>query len=919
MKQKGRRILSLLLVFVFVLSLSPVSFANGSAEAGQETAPTAQETTGDGEQPQGGGASAENTQEVAPAAASSGDAGAGEQAGQPAAAADSVAVQAAAPQEPAGDMNIGTASPAAAATSEPEGTGETPKTESVTEPVSTETNGTSEIQTGGDASGKEQSGEVQKAGSDNGSSEEGNTKEIAQTEPSDEKPDPETPAKTETLEAAGDEVVGKVDQASERTDVTVSPDVEKAEVQKTVSTKSASSAGRNVSSVLLGTAAPQSVPAAAGSSTGDFTVTGSGYTYNSEEHVLLVESGADITVTGETTTDRIEVQEGAKITLDSVKIAISKNPAVKLLNNLVDSIKKVIITITGNNSLQGSDGILVPDGTEVEIVGAGGKDGDDKLTAVGSGTIGSGIGYTKDNASNAGNITIHDIHEVTAVAGSIVEPATASEDPYYKSGGGGAGIGGGRYNDAEQGKVTISDVGTVTAVGGKKSAGIGASWWRGADVTIENADNVTATGGETGAGIGAARNTYRGASGPDDPDLDGALVTNITITDSTVIANGGKYGAGIGGAYNEYSSEDQARTDADKKKNPDVNIVIAGKSDITATGGQYAAGIGGGYKLSASNITIGSDATVKVFAGESGNEGKKLSEAIGSGADGSGLFTSADAVITIEEGANVQAFGNGFDVLGSNRGVFYSKWPVNHEANTGGTTAPVVAIRFLVTEFGDIFKEQDKVGDDNPGQMDFLNKADDNIISFVSLTAGEDAEPLNVTLPKGYTTLAVSLPADTYQILVNGTPWSFLPDEGYQAITDGSKTNEGKEKWVYGEKGTVVTEGKYAKHDEKDNQFYPWKQTSDLVTFRYAFGKPSANFVVGPGINYFDAVAYRGKIEPEPVPTPDPEPTPDPTPAPTPTPTPDPVGPFFPAEEIEEDDVPLALGSLSNQLGECFD
>ena len=128
MKQKGRRILSLLLVFVFVLSLSPVSFANGSAEAGQETAPTAQETTGDGEQPQGGGASAENTQEVAPAAASSGDAGAGEQAGQPAAAADSVAVQAAAPQEPAGDMNIGTASPAAA-TSEPEGTGETPKTE----------------------------------------------------------------------------------------------------------------------------------------------------------------------------------------------------------------------------------------------------------------------------------------------------------------------------------------------------------------------------------------------------------------------------------------------------------------------------------------------------------------------------------------------------------------------------------------------------------------------------------------------------------------------------------------------------------------------------------------------------------------------------------------------------------------------
>ena len=46
-------------------------------------------------------------------------------------------------------------------------------------------------------------------------------------------------------------------------------------------------------------------------------------------------------------------------------------------------------------------------------------------------------------------------------------------------------------------------------------------------------------------------------------------------------------------------------------------------------------------------------------------------------------------------------------------------------------------------------------------------------------------------------------------------------------------------------------------------------------------------------------------------------PIPDPDPDPTPTPFPD--DPYFPAEEIEEDDVPLALGSLSNQLGECFD
>ena len=43
MKQKGKRVLSLLLALVFVLSLSPVSYANGSAEAAQETEAAAQE------------------------------------------------------------------------------------------------------------------------------------------------------------------------------------------------------------------------------------------------------------------------------------------------------------------------------------------------------------------------------------------------------------------------------------------------------------------------------------------------------------------------------------------------------------------------------------------------------------------------------------------------------------------------------------------------------------------------------------------------------------------------------------------------------------------------------------------------------------------------------------------------------------
>ena len=200
----------------------------------------------------------------------------------------------------------------------------------------------------------------------------------------------------------------------------------------------------------------------------------------------------------------------------------------------------------------------------------------------------------------------------------------------------------------------------------------------------------------------------------------------------------------------------------------------------------------------------------------------------------------------------------------------------------------------------DFYKEKAKEGDDAPGTMKFLEKESENEIKFVSLTSGT---AYTAILPVGYTSLAVDLPQDTYQLLINGEAWSFLPDEAYWATTDGSTTNNGIKKIVYGME-TVDQTGEYAKYEKT----LSW---GDHFTIHNSFGKPSANFAVGTGVNFFDAVAYRGNIEPEPVPTPEPEPTP--------TPNTGPVVPFFPAEELDEDDVPLALGSLSNQLGECFD
>ena len=75
---------------------------------------------------------------------------------------------------------------------------------------------------------------------------------------------------------------------------------------------------------------------------GDFTVETDdtdAYSYNAESRVLTINGNKNVTVKGSTTSDRIEVQEGARLTLDSIKIpvfsAVTAYGLMRLLQQLM--------------------------------------------------------------------------------------------------------------------------------------------------------------------------------------------------------------------------------------------------------------------------------------------------------------------------------------------------------------------------------------------------------------------------------------------------------------------------------------------------------------------------------------------------------------------------------------------------------
>ena len=148
--------------------------------------------------------------------------------------------------------------------------------------------------------------------------------------------------------------------------------------------------------------------------TGDFIVTGdaSGYSYDAETHVLTVNDGADITISGTTTQDHIVVADSAAaaITLNGADIQFSDGSASYGSADETDAGNACALSVENNASLilnlsgektpksgAGRAGIHVAENASLTIRGDG------KLTVTG-GNCAAGICGGLWN--NAGNITI---------------------------------------------------------------------------------------------------------------------------------------------------------------------------------------------------------------------------------------------------------------------------------------------------------------------------------------------------------------------------------------------------------------------------------------------------------------------------------------------------------------------------------
>ncbi len=570
----------------------------------------------------------------------------------------------------------------------------------------------------------------------------------------------------------------------------------------------------------------------------------------SGSHYTISESG-DYTLTKEDVTDGQYIvidglgeQIEVRLVLDNVVVKADKVPAISLAAGV-----RLLAVISGNVELSGTNGIKVIEGSELIVEGAGGKNGTDSLTATGNGVHGNAIGYFAKDDKDAGNITIRNIHEVIATGG--LYGVDTKKDNGQE---GGAAIGGGRTHSAENGNVTIEHVGTLKAYGGSKAAAVGGNFWRGSTVTIDDVDEMYAEGGASSAAIGTSRNVGRDNRADLTEEKAGVSNTIIKINDSNITAIGGYYGAAIGTGYYNKSWGDYSRTAQKADWMPEADITISGNSTIDATGGQNAAAIGGGYKYYGPNITITDGVTVIARAGQAGKSGSLVPEAIGSGADGSGIFNVGKGSITIEEGATVLAFGHGYETVqqenSDKTGVLSSKWAIGRELSDEETTAKVLQVRLLVDNF---FAENEEEFE----ELHFFNNdGEEHEVVITNLLTDETK---TFTIPAGYTSFAVTVDTakyDTFTITIDGEGYSFLGTRGYSAKT--VATNEAN---------TALNDTVYAggeNPEDADSLYrayeFTYKLNETLTTVRYAFDGAMAGFRAAAGINSFDAVAVRKNV-----------------------------------------------------------
>lgn len=315
-----------------------------------------------------------------------------------------------------------------------------------------------------------------------------------------------------------------------------------------------------------------------------------GEDYIKSGDIIIIKTSAELTISGVTTTQRIEVDSNvtANVTLNGVNIKVINASAVKINDGSTLNLK-----IEGTNSLTGKKlststyyaGINVPENATLNISGTGSLEakslwdynGEEQVSSVGAG-IGANDDYSDATIFKAGKInivsgTIKAIGgigvgglnaDITISGGTVSTENTAQiglggESSKIEIIDGNVNVGGEVINYGNESQTLY----TPCALGGENSA-----------VNIKGG-TVTAMGGDVGIGGTNSSTTIDGgtvtAKGTRDVAIGGQR-PSITINDGTVKAFG--LNTGIGSEFYNWANE------ADDSLSVNIN-----GGDITAWGG----------------------------------------------------------------------------------------------------------------------------------------------------------------------------------------------------------------------------------------------------------------------------------------------------------------------------------------------
>ena len=272
--------------------------------------------------------------------------------------------------------------------------------------------------------------------------------------------------------------------------------------------------------------------------TGDFTVSGGTLNtdYSYADNILTIKNGANLTISGTTTKDKIVVENGgtAYLTLDGVHI---KRTNADTGGSALDAAGATLyLTLRGNNSLETADyyaaALHVPERATLEITGRE----NDKLTVNSNGNYGTAIGgsgknVNEGNGENSGDIVIS--------GGDITANSSGTGIGGGCAHGGGNGGNGGTITITNS-TVNVNNNGYGAGIGGGGGGGSGGS---GGTITIINSEvNATST---NGAGIGGGIGNTGGIGGS--VIIEGGTVTAKSNTGKDIGSGKSFNGTAIGG------------------------------------------------------------------------------------------------------------------------------------------------------------------------------------------------------------------------------------------------------------------------------------------------------------------------------------------------------------------------------------